>query len=530
MANLHRPLTGVLTALLTLSLLAAPAKAAEPFAFITMLPVDGGVRLDGTTRVIPRNSPLRIEFSQPVDPATITRSISVTTSTGADAGWTAQPDWANACVWLQTSGTLPKNATYTVHIEGGAAGIKSTTGATLASDITVTLRTDETPVQKIVDISTQWGQSDLLQSEIYKLKVAAGPLRIVLNDLTEAQPMRVMLKSEATGEVILNEQYQAGQPSRGRDLPAGTYSLLLAPNVARAITLHGPDLDVSGLMPGLRFPGMGQWETRNQRFTLQPELLNAQATESLQVTLGKETLAQNLLRTDGTVAPLTIDPTTMEENIYLLTGVATARESGNQAIQASTFLVDRTDSFSDVAPNHWARRYIEIMHHIGVLNGRSAAQPGALPQFAPGQPVTRAEFAKMLALTLGLKPDPKSPAPFEDVPDDWSTPHIDALYAQGLIKGETVNGKVYYYPNRTIARAEAATIIGRLLTIADLDLDGETADFTDWNTIPDWARPSVVILAEMKWINGFPDGRYQPLQTLQRDQAARILTNFLGVK
>lgn len=525
MVNLRRTLTGVLTGLLSLTLLAAPAAAADPFAFITMLPPAGtGGAWDGDIQVIPRNTGLRIEFNQPVDAATITGNITVTTSTGADAGWTAQAGWANTMVDLNSWQTLPTNTTYTVRIKGGAGGIRSKAGATLASDITRTVRTDSNPVERAVDLPSHWGQSQLIQSDIYQIKVSAGLLRIVTSDLPENGAMRVALESKATGEILIDEKVEAGAPVLQRLLPAGSYSLLLAPNFARAVTLHGPDLEVSQAMPGIKFPDMETFATRNERFVLQAELLNGQAAKSLAITLGKDTLASNILRADGSVAPITIDPTKLADGLYALTALATAMESGNQAVQARTILVDRADSFADVPTNHWARRYVEIMRHVGVLNGRSEGR------FEPQYAVTRAEFAKMLAMTLGLKPSGTELAPFEDLPDDWSTPHIDALYERGLLTGDLVDGKRYFYPGRSITRAEAATIIGRLLTIADVDLEGETADFTDWDQIPTWARPSVVVLSEMKWINGFPDGRYRPMETLQRDQAARIFTNFLGVR
>jgi len=525
--NLRRLTHSLLLGLVSLSLLATPqtASAADPFAFITMLPPAGmGGAWDGAIQIIPRNTGLRIEFNQAVDPATISGNITVTTSTGADAGWTAQAGWINTFVDLNSWQTLPKNTTYTVRIKGGAAGIKSATGATLAADITRTVRTDDNPVERAVDLPSHWGQSQLIQSDIYQVKVTAGLLRIVTSDLPENATLRIALESKATGEILIDEKVEAGGPVLERLLPEGTYSLLLAPNLARAVTLHGPDLEVSQAMPGIKFPDMEQFATRDERFVLQAELVNGQPAKSLAIMLGKETLAANILRADGSVAPITIDPTKLADGLYALTGLATAKDSSNQAVQARTILVDRADSFADVPSNHWARRYVEIMRHVGALNGRSETQ------FAPAQPVTRAEFAKMLALTLGMKPTGTELAPFEDMPDDWSAPHIDALYERGLIMGETVDGKTYYYPNRTISRAEAATIIGRLLTIADVDLEGETADFTDWDAIPTWARPSVVVLAEMKWINGFPDGRYQPMQTLQRDQAARIFSNFLGVR
>jgi hypothetical protein len=53
--------------------------------------------------------------------------------------------------------------------------------------------------------------------------------------------------------------------------------------------------------------------------------------------------------------------------------------------------------------------------------------------------------------------------------------------------------------------------------------------FTDWADVPAWSQSSILFLHKLKWINGFPDGSYGPTKSLNRDQAAKVLANFLGM-
>ena len=69
--------------------------------------------------------------------------------------------------------------------------------------------------------------------------------------------------------------------------------------------------------------------------------------------------------------------------------------------------------FPDLEPRHaWAEPAIEYMVSKGIIEGR----PGGI--FAPDDPVTRAEFIKMLNLTFGLTAT--AAIPYTDVPaDQW---------------------------------------------------------------------------------------------------------------
>lgn len=116
---------------------------------------------------------------------------------------------------------------------------------------------------------------------------------------------------------------------------------------------------------------------------------------------------------------------------------------------------------------------------LGLIQGE--AQPGHATILAPGQAVTRAEWATMLARAGGYVVTAATPAPagggygsqgvaaarqaqpFADVPADaWFAPDVDALVAAGVIRPSAYVGG-HLGPNQPITRAEAAEWAGRVL-------------------------------------------------------------------
>lgn len=489
----------------------------EPSAIVT----DGGI--------IPRNATeVRLRFSRDLGGgAEVPGNVTVTDSQGRTVAWRAGVSTGNIIYFYmpRDKGHLPKNETYTLRIKGGMGGVLSKAGVPLPADVAVTLRTDDKAYPIGVTFASNARRYDVLQTEVYRVQAEAGPLTISLEDWRDDGEVNVILEDPQTPEILLDKYFSRyGQGYATVDLPrSGSYRLVLESNRAGNISLRGMDLAMAKETPALGLEPGEAFQTRNGRFAFAPHLFNPAETESVMIYLNDEILQEKALTAGGTITPVTLDPRQMEDGIYSVGAVAVAKGSSNRSVVEETFLVDRVDSFADVPASHWARRPVEVMYHLEILSGRGEGR------FAPDQPVRRAEFAKMLALTLGLKATGFTPAPFADLRHDWAKPYIEALYEAGLIKGEVAGGQTYFYPDRTISRAEASAIVGRVLEIADLEVPANAEPFADRGEIPAWARPSVVILAEAGWINGFPDGRFQPGATLNRDQAAKLLANFLGM-
>ena len=80
-----------------------------------------------------------------------------------------------------------------------------------------------------------------------------------------------------------------------------------------------------------------------------------------------------------------------------------------------------------------------------------------------------------------------------------------------------------FQPEKTITRAEFTVIAMRF---ADLDTSGENI-FTDVNA-GDWFYDQVVGSIRYGWINGYEDGTFRPNNTITRAEVTTIVNRMLG--
>jgi hypothetical protein len=491
-----------------------------PFAVMGFVAVPINTMLmDG--QILPRSmGTIGIWMNQPVRADTAARAVSVRKQNGDDAGWRIKQVWGH-WIYLDT-GFLPKaDERYTIAVASGPDGLLNTLGEPLARDASITLHTLNQSYPFRYTVTTNWSRFGVLQTDVFGFSAEAGPLTLYAG--TPVPVWVSLLLVDADQDQVIYSRVEVIRSDTEFDftLPHdGHYRLVVQDNRLQTLEVVANELQMPTVTPALRLPEMAQYETHNDPFPFAPTLLNPAETEWVKIYLGDQTLAENDMGPDGQLLPVTIDPSNLPDDIYGVDLVGKAKAGPGYGVTGLWILVDREDAFPDVPKDHWAHRYVEVMHHWGIVNGRPEG-------YVPDAPVTRAEFAKMLALTLTLQDDPNTPNPFADIDGHWAAPYILALADAGLANGDVVDGQRYFRPEETITRAQAATMLGRALGVSDRPVSG--APFTDWDAVPDWARSSVATLAEMGWINGFPDGSFQPDGQLQRDQAAKILAKFFGM-
>jgi hypothetical protein len=371
--------------------------------------------------------------------------------------------------------------------------------------------------------ATNWQQYRTLQTDLFELTAGAGDLHVWVEVQGAPRRMGIGLYDVANDQWLVDEDLVVDQvASYTVPVTGGTYQLLLAANTADWVGVEGSQVDLTTIVPALELPNLARFSTQNRAFDQDVALFNAPQTEQLALYLDDTLIAENLLGPDGQPVPAAVDTTGLADGIHRVAAVGKTRGANNFGVAAVPILVDREDTFQDVPARHWARPYVETMFHLGIVNGRGDGR------YAPADPVTRAEFAKLLAGTLGLEAAPGTPDPFADTAGHWAEPYILALWEAGLVQGDVVNGQRYFYPQRTLTRAEAAAIIARALGLDQTPVTGEP--FSDWAQVPEWARSSVFALAQAGWINGFPDGTYGPGIPLQRDQSAKLMGMFFGMQ
>lgn len=179
-----------------------------------------------------------------------------------------------------------------------------------------------------------------------------------------------------------------------------------------------------------------------------------------------------------------------------------------------TVTVPVAPAFSDVPSSYWAFPYIEALAGKGVING--------FPDdtFRPDGPVTRAQFVKMLVLTLGLQPS-AAPTPFTDLaPDAWYTTYVSSAVRAGIVDGTTATT---FAPDAPLTREQMAVLVARALRLTRT----VPLHFTDAAAIDAWALPGVEETVAAGYIDGFPNGSLDPLGATTRAQAAKVLAMVL---
>lgn len=158
---------------------------------------------------------------------------------------------------------------------------------------------------------------------------------------------------------------------------------------------------------------------------------------------------------------------TRAEMAAILARVATDRELGSAI------------SYTDVLPDHWAADAIGQVSRMGLLQGYAGCS------FKPEQPVTRAEMAA-LAARFAVNPAAGTGAGFADTAGHWAEDAIKAAQRAGYLNGYADDT---FKPGQTLTRAEAVTVINRVLGRGPL----HGVEHSPWSDVPDdhWALQDI---------------------------------------
>ncbi len=110
------------------------------------------------------------------------------------------------------------------------------------------------------------------------------------------------------------------------------------------------------------------------------------------------------------------------------------------------------NNYTDVSKERWSNVAISTLSNIGILTGFPDGT------FKPAQTITRAEFSTIVYRFYNTKYS--GPDKFSDIAGHWAQDSINAIAAKNWIKGYEDST---FGPNKNITRAEAVTIINRLL-------------------------------------------------------------------
>ena len=266
-----------------------------------------------------------------------------------------------------------------------------------------------------------------------------------------------------------------------------------------------------------------QFKNTNARFTNVEFIIKADGV----LTITQRPLTITAGSAEG-IAPVTCDKYTVEGlatgdkvDSVKITGIQS--EPGESPNVASDAVIKNAKG-EDVTANYKITYVNGVLKAIEVLNKEIhfnyviGYTDGTI---RPNNNISRAEvatiFFRLLTDEARTQYD-KTTSSFSDIKDGaWCCRAVSTLTNMGIIKGYTDGS---FQPNKSITRAELATIIARF---AKLDVNTKT--FSDING--HWAQKNIELAAGNGWINGYEDGTFRPNNNITRAETFAMINRVL---
>lgn len=266
-----------------------------------------------------------------------------------------------------------------------------------------------------------------------------------------------------------------------------------------------------------------QFKNTNARFTNVEFIIKADGV----LTITQRPLTITAGSAEG-IAPVTCDKYTVEGlatgdkvDSVKITGIQS--EPGESPNVASDAVIKNAKG-EDVTANYKITYVNGVLKAIEVLNKEIhfnyviGYTDGTI---RPNNDISRAEVATIFFRLLtdeAREQYTTTAGNFTDVKAGmWCNRAIATLTNMGIIKGYTDGS---FQPNKSITRAELATIIARF---AKLDVNTKT--FSDING--HWAQKNIELAAGNGWINGYTDGTFRPNKSIIRAETFAMINRVL---
>jgi len=217
-------------------------------------------------------------------------------------------------------------------------------------------------------------------------------------------------------------------------------------------------------------------------------------------------------------------------------GIPDGKKKRSGTVELSQSMVPKIErlivpKFKDIG-GHWAEEDISKLYSLDVFDDNSQF-------FVPNVAMTRAEFTKAVMRACNIRPTTEEKktlttrrnrqpevSPFSDVPTtDADYQYIKEAVEKDIIKGVTGN---LFKPRDALTRAEAVVILIRALGFENkAPTPGYRTSFSDDRAIPDWAKDSVYVAAEIGLVKGDAGNNFNAGKVLTRAEASALLVRFL---
>lgn len=122
---------------------------------------------------------------------------------------------------------------------------------------------------------------------------------------------------------------------------------------------------------------------------------------------------------------------------------------------------------------------------------------------------------------------PVTPIPvcsFTDIEGHWAQSELCEAAELGIVEGVDA---LTFRPNGEVTRAEFTAMLLRTLHIP-IDYESQELTFSDKNSVPEWALPTIQTAVEQGVIQGYTDGTLRPQQTVSRTEMAALVSRAMA--
>lgn len=196
-------------------------------------------------------------------------------------------------------------------------------------------------------------------------------------------------------------------------------------------------------------------------------------------------------------------------------------------------LIFRTSSFGDFAAAYTPRFFADMENTqwakipVAALAARGVIQGVTDKEFAPDQPVTRADYVLLLMRTFGPATGEQTFASFQDVPPEAY--YYDAVATAkklGIAGGDGQN----FHPEAAVTRQDMIVLADRVIRTAGILPSSPPAplnSFSDHTQVAPYAQESIGRLVELGVVQG-TGGQLEPLRPTTRAEAAALIVRLLN--
>lgn len=175
----------------------------------------------------------------------------------------------------------------------------------------------------------------------------------------------------------------------------------------------------------------------------------------------------------------------------------------------------------DIIPDlggHWAHDCIATLLEKEIIQGNENGE------IKPDDYITRAEAAVLVGKALKLEPQNTLIPKYVDPIPKWASGYVNITSDKEIFKGYPFG---WFRPSNNITREEMITVLDRAFNLSLEDKSLELP-FTDKDDIGNWAIEHVKSGYEDKVIIGYPDNTYKPNNKITRAEAFTIICKLLG--